>query len=132
MTNQQDKSATDAVANMDAEQRLKFCVKEIVAHGQVWILKDEHGCVMLNTDDEDCVPVWPSEAFAAEWATGDWQECTPESISLNKWHSRWTYGLEDDELSVVVFPNINEEGVVLYPEEFDFELKKQAQKSKRS
>ena len=131
MTNQQDKGATDAVANMDAEQRLKFCVKEIVAHGQVWILKDEHGCVMLNTDDEDCVPVWPNQAFAAEWATGEWQECTPESISLNKWHSRWTHGLEDDELSVVVFPNINEEGVVLYPDEFDFELKKQAQKSKR-
>ncbi len=24
---------------------------------EVWILTDEHGCVMLNTEDEDCVPV---------------------------------------------------------------------------
>ncbi|MDW2019966.1 DUF2750 domain-containing protein, partial [Vibrio sp. 704] len=27
---------------------------------------------------------------------------------------------------VVVFPNQNEEGVVLFPDEFDFELRKQA------
>ncbi|ADV86854.1 DUF2750 domain-containing protein [Vibrio vulnificus] len=116
------------INSYDQEQRLRYCVKEIVAQRQVWILTDEHGCVMLNTEEEECVPVWPNREFAEEWATGDWQACQAESISLNKWHSRWTRGLEDDELSVVVFPSINEEGVVLFPDEFDFELKKQAAK----
>ncbi|EIV8496388.1 DUF2750 domain-containing protein [Vibrio vulnificus] len=116
------------INSYDQEQRLRYCVKEIVAQRQVWILTDEHGCVMLNTEEEECVPVWPNKEFAEEWATGDWQKCQAESISLNKWHSRWTRGLEDDELSVVVFPSINEEGVVLFPDEFDFELKKQAAK----
>ncbi|MEZ8385642.1 DUF2750 domain-containing protein, partial [Vibrio splendidus] len=32
------------------------------------------------------------------------------------------------ELAVVVFPNEQEEGVILFPDEFDFELKKQAAK----
>ncbi|ABU70828.1 MULTISPECIES: DUF2750 domain-containing protein [Vibrio] len=116
----------DTINRYNEEQRLKYCVKEIVSNRKVWILKDEHGCVMLNTEDDDCVPVWPNEEFAQQWATGDWEECEPEAISLNKWHSRWTSGLEDDELSVVVFPNQNEEGVVLFPDEFDFELRKQA------
>lgn len=128
MTDKLDQNKLNEINNMDAEQRLQYCIKEIVAHRQVWILKDEHGSVMLNTDEEECVPVWPSEQFAAEWATGDWQGCTPESISLNKWHSRWTQGLEEDELSIVVFPNSAEEGVILFPDEFDFELRKQAQK----
>ncbi|MFC1235834.1 DUF2750 domain-containing protein [Vibrio sp. F74] len=128
MTDKLDSGKLKEINNMDADQRMKYCIKEIASSRCVWILKDEHGCVMLNTDDEDCVPVWPNEEFATEWATGEWEHCTAESISINKWHSRWTRGLEDDELAIVVFPNINEEGVVLYPDEFDFELKKQAQK----
>ncbi|EGR2126579.1 DUF2750 domain-containing protein [Vibrio cholerae] len=108
----------------DQEQRFNYCLKEIVANQQVWILKDEHGCVMLNTEEEECVPVWPHREFAQAWATGEWAECEPESIGLSKWFSRWTQGLEQDDLSVVVFPNDNEEGVILFPDEFDFELKK--------
>ncbi len=48
----------DTINRYNEEQRLKYCVKEIVANRKVWILKDEHGCVMLNTEDDDCVPVW--------------------------------------------------------------------------
>ncbi|KHD24792.1 phage-shock protein [Vibrio caribbeanicus] len=118
----QDQIAT--VNKMRAEERFNYCIKEIAKHRKVWILIDEHGCVMLNTEDEDCVPVWPHEEFANQWATGEWEHCKAESISTAKWFSRWTYGLEDDELAVAVFPNNEEEGVVLYPDEFEFELKK--------
>ena len=79
---------------------------------------------MLNTDDEDCVPVWPNKEFAQSWATEEWSHCTPEAIELDKWHNKWSRGLEEDELSVVVFPDENSEGLILFPDEFDFELKK--------
>jgi len=124
MTNALTEDRIKEINAQDSESRLRYSIKEMAKNRQVWILKDEHGCVMLNTDDEDCVPVWPNQEFAQQWATGEWQDCVAESISVNKWHSRWTYGLEDDELAIVVFPNLSEEGVVLYPEEFDFELKK--------
>ncbi|MCW8345035.1 MULTISPECIES: DUF2750 domain-containing protein [Vibrio] len=123
-----EQNQIEEIARYDEEKRLKYSVKTMVQERQIWILTDEHGCVMLNSEEEDCVPVWPNEEFALQWATGEWSECKAESISLNKWHSRWTMGLEDDELAVVVFPNQNEEGVVLFPDEFDFELKKQASK----
>lgn len=121
----------DEISSYDEEKRLKYSVKTMVQERQIWILTDEHGCVMLNTEDEDCVPVWPHQELAEQWATGEWDHCKAEAISLNKWHSRWSYGLEDDELAVVVFPNQNEEGVILFPDEFDFELKKQATKLSR-
>ncbi len=89
----------DEISRYDEEKRLKYSVKTMVQERQIWILTDEHGCVMLNTEDEDCVPVWPNQEFAEQWATGEWDNCKAEAISLNKWHSRWTHGLEDDELA---------------------------------
>lgn len=115
-----------AVLNQyDSEQRMKYTIKHIVVYQQVWILKDQHGCVMLNTEDEECVPVWPHQELAQAWATGEWTDCEAQAIPLNQWRSRWTPGLTDDDLSIVVFPNDREEGVVLFPDEFDFELSKQ-------
>lgn len=130
MTTPLDDAKIAEIQAFDTEKRYKYLVKEVVANREIWILVDEHGCVMLNTEDEDCVPVWPNKEFAEAWATGDWAECKAESISLNKWHSRWTHGLEDDELAVVIFPNQDEDGLVVFPDELDFELKQQAKKQR--
>ena len=117
-----------SIQQYDPEQRLAYLLKEVVTNNEIWILTDQDGCVMLNTDDEDCAPVWPNEEFAQAWATGEWADCNAEAISLNKWHSRWTSGLEQDDVSIAVFPNVNEEGLVISSQELDFELKQQASK----
>jgi hypothetical protein len=111
------------ILQMDDAQRAAYFVNEVVSQNQLWILTDEHGCVMLNTEEEDCVPVWPNQEFAQAWATDEWQSCQPEAISLNKWFSRWSHGLADDELALVVFPSQDEQGLVYYPDELEHELK---------
>ena len=121
----------DNPENYSPEKRYSYLLEQIAEHNQVWILTDEHGCVMLNSEEEDCVPIWPNESYALAWATGEWDSCKAESISIAKWQSRWTNGLLDDELCLAVFPNQDEEGLVLYPDEFDFELTKQLKKRKR-
>ncbi|MEH6575742.1 MAG: DUF2750 domain-containing protein [Amphritea sp.] len=123
-----EQSTLETIQQYDVEQRFKYLIKEAVSNGEIWVLSDEQGSVMLNTDDEDCVPVWPNKEFAQAWATGDWEGCKAESISLKNWHDRWTPGLEDDEFAVVVFPNENQDGLVVSPADLDFELKKQAMK----
>ncbi|WP_087016960.1 DUF2750 domain-containing protein [Thaumasiovibrio subtropicus] len=125
-----DQQTIDNVSQLDAEKRYQYLLDEVATHRQLWILVDEHGSVMLNTEDEDCVPVWPHQAFAEAWATGDWADCKAESISLNKWLSRWTNGLLDDELALVVFPVTEEDGLVLYPDEFDLDLQKANKRKK--
>lgn len=111
------------ILSFDAEQRLKYTLKQVAESQQVWILTDEHGAVMMTTDEEDCIPVWPNREFAEQWATDDWQGFDAISIPLNEWMKKWTRGLEQDELSVVVFPLLEDSGAVLYPDEFEFELK---------
>ena len=113
---------------LDANQRLKYLFKTMMAEKQVWLLVDDIGCVMLNTEDEDCVPIWPSEQFAQGWATGEWQHCQPKCIKLNEWQQRWIPGLIEDDLSVAVFPNENEEGMVMFADEFDYEFNRASKK----
>jgi len=121
----------DSIEKYDEEKRLSYLLQQVVSNKSVWILADEHGCVMLNTDDEDCVPVWPNEEFAQRWATDEWQACQAQAIPLAKWYSRWSMGLEDDELALVVFPNQDSQGLVLYPEEFEACLLKETKKQNR-
>ena len=125
-----DAATIAKIQGYDAEKRLSYLLKEVTTQRQIWILTDEHGCVMLNTEDEDCVPVWPNAEFAQAWATGEWEQCKAEAISIAKWQSRWTNGLLDDELALAIFPSQDEDGLVLFPDEFDMELQKQLKKNR--
>ncbi len=118
----------DTIEKYDAEKRLSYLLQQVVSNKEIWILADEHGCVMLNTDDEDCVPIWPNEEFAQRWATEEWHECKAQAIPLTKWYSHWSMGLTDDELALVTFPNQNNQGLVLFPEEFEQALIKETKK----
>lgn len=128
MSSENNSPSTAQIEQFTPEQRLKYLLKEVVSHQQIWILTDDDGCVMLNSDDEDCAPVWPNEEFAQAWATGEWQDCQPKAISLQKWHSHWTSGLEDDDVYVAIFPSLDQEGLIISSQELDFELKQQARK----
>ncbi|SDJ66393.1 Protein of unknown function [Ferrimonas sediminum] len=131
MSNAIDAELMQQLNGFDAEQRLQYLLKTAVDTRRLWLLIDEYGSVMFNTEDEDGVPVWPHQQLAEQWATGEWSHCKAEPISLAKWHSRWTRGLEQDELAVIAFPHQQEEGVVLFPDEFDAELSRLEKKQPR-
>jgi len=118
------------VLKMNAEQLFGHFLSEAVSQQQIWILTDHYGCVMLNTEDEDCVPVWPNQALAETWATDEWHECKAEAIPLKKWHSHWTPGLEDDGFAVVVCPVEGQDGIVIYADDLERALRKKARKHK--
>lgn len=112
------------ILSMPAEKRYEHLLKIVAVEQQIWILTDEHGCVMLNSEDEDCVPVWPAQEYAKYWATGEWDACVPKAIAIEDWLSRWTSGLEGDDVNIAVFPNPEEEGLVMFPDAFDADLRK--------
>lgn len=109
---------------LSPDKRYAYLLEQAKATQQLWILTDEHGSVMLNTEDEDCVPVWPDQDLAEYWASGEWTNCEAKAISLSDWLSRWTSGLQSDDLCVVVCPNPEEDGLVLDPDMFDEDLRR--------
>ncbi|WP_415884910.1 DUF2750 domain-containing protein [Neptuniibacter sp. QD37_6] len=131
MSNDSGNPTLEQLQQYNEEQLYSFFIAESVINEQIWILTDEYGCVMLNTDDEDCVPVWPSQELAQAWATEEWSECKPEAISLSVWHERWTPGLEEDGFAVVICPFESQDGIVTYAEELEKALQKKAAKLAR-
>ncbi|NQZ31134.1 MAG: DUF2750 domain-containing protein [Oceanospirillaceae bacterium] len=115
-----------------AEQRFQYFIEQAVATKEVWILTDEEGCVMLNTEEEECVPVWPSFDSAQAWATGDWKHCEAEAVPLKTWQLRWSEGLEQDGFYVVVFPLEEQEGSVIHPQDLDGDFRKQIKKANKA
>ncbi|QPG06753.1 DUF2750 domain-containing protein [Salinimonas marina] len=102
--------------NAGADVRMSETITSIKDNEEVWILKDGDGCVMLTTDDEDGVPVWPDAGMALLWATEDWADCEPMAVSLKDWLKKWTPGLMQDNLVVVVCPVPGEDGEVIDPD----------------
>ena len=101
-------------------------VHEMRNEGVIWILKDEDGCVMLSTDDEDGVPVWSNELQAKAWASEEWSHCETLAIDTQTWLRKWTVGLMQDHLVVMINPSeLHEEGVVVSPEELAEALSKE-------
>lgn len=90
--------------------RLEFFVNSVKEHQSVWSLSNEEGFVMVETDDGDCVMVWPDADFAAQWAVEEWDDCEPVEISFETFTTLWLPSLEKDNITLAVFPNIEDEG----------------------
>lgn len=97
------------------EQRSSFLLKALSEHKLIWTLVDDDGAMILTTDEEDCIPVWPDEAFAKDWINGEWANCRAHSISLEDWQQRWLPGLEEDGIQIAVFPVPGEDGLIIAP-----------------
>ncbi|MBU1297125.1 MAG: DUF2750 domain-containing protein [Gammaproteobacteria bacterium] len=98
-------------------ERLAYFVEQVKATELVWSLSNEEGFVMVETDDGDCVMVWPDAEFASQWAIEDWDDCEPVSVSLETFKTEWLPSLVADKITVAVFPNIEDEGKLSTAEE---------------
>lgn len=105
------------VLALDADDRYDYLVAEVVSQGKIWSLRSDRGWVMVSTDQEECLPVWPSEDFARPWINRDWSDCEPVAIELDDWVKRWLPGMQGDGIAIAVFPGTGEDGMVVDPEE---------------
>ncbi|MDN4504432.1 DUF2750 domain-containing protein [Alteromonadaceae bacterium BrNp21-10] len=101
--------------SMNADQRSDFLLKQVQDNQQIWTIVDEEGVMLLISDDEDCIPVWPAESCVNEWINNDWAHCTAHAISLSDWKEKWLPGLEEDEVSIAMFPLSHDGGLVVSP-----------------
>lgn len=90
--------------------RLEYFAKTVKTSQKVWSLSNEEGFVMVETDEGDCVMVWPDADFAAQWAIDEWDDCEPVEVSYETFTTMWLPSLEKDNITLAVFPNIEDEG----------------------
>lgn len=116
MTYQLSPEEFQTIQAQDAEQRYHHFLQQAVTQGEIWILKDQEGCVSLSADDEDCIPVWPHPDYARAWAGDEFADCETYAVPLKTWLDRWVKGMHEDGVSVAVFPLADADGVVEDPE----------------
>ena len=105
----------NAALQLNADYRFDHFISKLVEHEELFVLTDEHGVMMLTTEEEDCIrcgriPTTPRPGPKVEWPSAK-----PQSITLKVWLERWVDGMEQDELCVAVFPTPDQEGIVLDP-----------------
>ncbi len=105
------------ITALDAEQRYEYFIQAVADTGEIWILTDDDGFVLVSAEDERCIPVWPHAELAEQWIEGDWAECQAQAVDMDTWLDKWTAGLNSDELSIAVVPDTDGPGVVVTPEE---------------
>lgn len=105
------------IAGRSADERYEYLLDTLMRDEKVWILSSDQGMVMMSSEGEQCLPVWPHPDFAEDWATGDWADCSPEPVDLRSWLDRWLPGMEADGVVLAVFPTTDEETVVIEPPE---------------
>lgn len=116
MTYQLSPEEFQTIQAQDAEQRYHHFLQQAVTQEEIWILKDNDGCVSLSADDEDCIPVWPHPDYAKAWAGDDFTDCETYAVPLKTWLDRWVKGMAEDGVAVAVFPLADADGVVEDPE----------------
>lgn len=109
----------DAVPALSADERHDYFVDKILQGGKVWTLGSDRGMVMMSSDGEECLPLWPHPDFAASWANGDWSDCKPVSVDLKAWRERWIPGMQKDGVVLAVFPGSGEDALVVEPRELE-------------
>ena len=108
---------------LDLTQRYAYFLERVCEKGQVWALRDEGGFVMMGDDSgEQFVPVWPSERFAAAYASPGEK---PEAIPLDAWIQRWLPGLKRDNSGIAVFPTADCSGAVVEIDEHKLDLEEE-------
>ncbi|MAL97787.1 DUF2750 domain-containing protein [Hydrocarboniclastica marina] len=117
MSNSLSPKEINDVLALDADDRYDYLVAQVVQQKKIWSLHSERGWVMVSTDQEECLPIWPDEAFATPWITEDWSDCKPVAIKLEDWIKRWLPGMQGDGIAIAVFPGNGEDGMVVDPEE---------------
>ncbi len=95
------------------EARFSYFIDQVKSSQQVWSLSNDEGFVMVETDEGNCVMVWPDLDFATQWAIDEWSDCEPIAITLDEFKTNWLPSLEADNIEIAVFPNIEDEGKLI-------------------
>ncbi len=103
-----------AITKLSPEERFEFALEKIIEQKQLWGLFGENGWLLLQAEDDACLPVWPDESFAKAWEKNEFPDCKPAPIELDNWMEQWLPGMQGNGTLILMFPlSDDEEGIML-------------------
>ncbi len=115
-------SKATALLQLPAHERYEYFLDYLLDEEQVWILKDDEGCLIVGTGGDTCLPVWPGAEAATACAVKEWDGFEALAISLADWKNKWLPGLAGDGHQIVVCPDVHGEGVIVSADDLAADL----------
>ncbi|WP_100641692.1 DUF2750 domain-containing protein [Alteromonas facilis] len=107
------------VTRLTPEQRFDYFLEHLKTIPVIWGLFGKNGWVMVESENELCLPIWPHHDFVVGWERDDFPECEPKSIELEEFLSVWAEGLAKNNTLLLLFPcGEEEEGIVISANEW--------------
>lgn len=107
------------INKLSPEQRFDYMLQCMQQEKQLWGLYGKNGWLLLQAEDDVCMPVWPKEDFARAWEKQDFPDCVPKAIELDAWQQQWLPGMKNNGTLILLFPlSDDEEGIMLEAQEF--------------
>jgi hypothetical protein len=114
---------TEQESQLPARERAELLVERVLESQAIWGLMGADGWVMVDSDTQTCLPVWPDEASVAFWQRKDLPDSKPQAIALDDFTSTWLPGLKKNQIGLVLFPSGTlREGIVTSAEELLLQL----------
>lgn len=101
-------SLTESIINqasyLSAEERLELLVMYCENASEIWMLQGENGFIMMESEEELTLPVWPHRDFALHWQKEHDVTAETVSVSLADFIALWAPGLDNNQTTIVAFP----------------------------
>lgn len=69
---------------LSGEDKYRYMAEQIVANREVWIVYDEDGMVLFESDRQEIViPIWPHRQIAQLFCVEEYADCKPGTVSLS-------------------------------------------------
>jgi hypothetical protein len=102
-----------AALQLNADYRHAHFVSKVAQSGLIWLLKNNEGLLFLSSDsDELCLPLWPHEEYAKLWLE-QFPGYELQSLPIHIWFEHWVPALEEQGISIAVFPMPDQENSIM-------------------
>ena len=110
--------------------KLEQFIASILETRKVWLLEAKEGffAMLEDNDGEPYIPLWESEALAANAAQGDWEGYTVTDMGFSEL-GQWLKELAADEIDIAVSPEKDGEITAIASANFRKWVKPQADDS---
>lgn len=95
------------VFNLSSQERYGYLIRKTADFETIYlIVDDEEQYVMIGSNGNNFLPVWPEKEFAQLFLADDWVNCIIEEMSIYNF-MEWLDDLSNDNIEIAGFPDLD-------------------------
>lgn len=112
-----------AIVQLPKEEKYQYLVQQLIARKEVWIIYDDDGMVLFESDREEIViPVWPHREVAQLFCAGEYADCQPGTVALADFRKNELTEAVEQQFLISVMPVPDRPALLVVPGQLEKDL----------